>query len=738
MKYIIQLLIILVLHSCNSNTQPQQEVQPSSEKIVHIDTNQNRLISKPSLTTRNRIPKALKALKQVSLFQLPFETTIGSDYNDSIVSKLIDNHQAPSVLDSLFRSKDLTPSWMFGYTFNFPDSSDTSYCKFLTRLDGPNEQHEYLVYILNDQSNYAFFNLLYLVIVDKENLSMIDNSHFGFGYFKTSNYHDDYYLNYSTFKIDSTLEIHTKFMESNWESASNETLHKQQITNRGEIIEKSSMVYELSDNYDANICASLTFKHQYTITNVEIDYGEGYNREFYSNIELKMWNEAKQKYTFKSIKDTIFHVSDFLNRDWLEFYTYQDMENLQFCDKENDANCYQSHYVQYVYDSDSDPKCVFEVKYKKLGRKKIELKLRSAYNKEKLKYTDWKVIHLPQYQDYSEEGIDLYDSVRVIPWSFEFYFSKHIPFSVFDVEPSVKNPKDIERQRIKTYIKGIHSEINSIEHIGFNGDLISNFQPIKAPLPKWFLKGEKVDTTWEIVVKPGFNKYEYVNALIVSSPKDSMYYLIVYNNYKSAPVHIESIEKLPRNRKLYSTRTGLEFIEEELSGNRFVAMKTKLNLANGYNIRRSKEIVKEIIYSESNSKVILSINYPKAFIRFSSEDAIIPHSNYRRTYTDAYNRDYIKLTTYKKGKYGSYFMYLYESSNIKTPSNIVEVNYKILPDTSIDLVFRSGKNEDELMVTPSVNHKIYPKSHKKYKPWKRRYFQADSEKALKQMIKTNS
>lgn len=748
MKYIFIVFILFGLWSCSNSNETkvknpsvnESELIEQPEKIIPLSQDTVQETEKPKVkildqSLRERSLLALEKFPKITMYPTADGDGISSE---ELVEQSVDARTEPIVLDSLVRGQDLSSTFFSSY--NLTDTN-SRYCKFLARFQGPSQELEYMLYGIKHDGKFQGVDLLYLISLDKRHFKIVNSLHIGFSYYKSMPRYDEYEVLSPSFYINESYEIVTRYMDKGWESSSPWYIIKQKINSNGPSQPVITYYYSNDDDYYDHYqeLFKLIIEGQIKVVTRTPDYRyermEG-SDDFYSNLQIQIFKDSA--YYIPKIQDSVFKISDPWKRDWLEVYEYEVMDYLDSClyRENNFVNCYKSHYLQFVYAGPNEEKYskVFEVKYKKIGEGKVEVKTRWASKKEDLPYSDWRVIHLPQYQ----EGIES-DEQELIYWEYEYYFDDDIPFEIHHIDSAPPSPQEILEEEQKVQLRHIHEDLKQLKPIQFTNEFVIHKSYGNNPLPISFLNDGKIpiDSTWQLEGVLGYEDEKFPGILLLYSPKNKTHYVVKYRTDQLKKVYPSSVSILPKESTIKSTNTGLEFVEITISDSKYNAKKISLDLTKKSNIRKQFKVLKEITRFKSFPEEIKYVGDSEGNLRFGNQHHIVPLvKNPREYYYDEYDRVYLRLKEFsKEEKKASYIKYYYANKTDQEPSKLLEIKYERQDDGYLHIKFRSAQKEEELLVTPFVKFVDYPKEHKKHKGWSRRYLEAKSQKELKQIVK---
>jgi len=454
--------------------------------------------------------------------------------------------------------------------------------------------------------------------------------------------------------------------------------------------------------------------------------------QFYKQINYVKWNKETKGYEEVSVQDTLI-LKDHLGRRWIDLIEYT--PNSNNCNDEAFIyGCNSAHYIQHIYESlhDSITKGYLEVKYEHLSNGSLRLKFREHYSLSLLPYRDWRIVDLPVESHYSYYGDEYRDEKQIVRWESDNYFltnSELVQLLDGEIEFEASRAK-LERDSVSkaqntfelNQIKSIVSKLPKLSEIGKD---VQKLKKINKQFPAYFYHYFQIDSTFKVLgltYESDFTSYNRTSIMTYSTKSDK-YFMNNHHRHidlpKATPIFIEG--NTIKYEKIFTRNLGRKGIEHR----RLLVNKD----LKGSGVSSGSKLLKRTCYSA------IKVEDGKNKIEFSTIHDFIPkHSNLIGPLKNVLNNkclDIISKDTYS----GHYKRYIYHSRPSSQLKHILEVKYQIEEDRMVYLEFRMGESENDLKKQFYISNKLYPKGHKKHKPWKWKYFYAKTKRALKGMMK---
>lgn len=708
--------------SCNNQESSSVTVGDLNE--VKSGSNSNDL----SFELQEKAKSRLNGIKPISL---PFRTSFVGKKNSEIAN-LLKKKGSPNVLDSVFKSSDLEQSWFYEDGFT---SGSENLCEFIGRLESPYTNYEILLYSIKDRVKYySDYTPIYLLVVDKETFALVSSSHIGIAYLKDKpNYTSDNGYSSAEFSIDLDLNIRTEIKDYVSESVSPYYYKEQYLTSDGQFKYSPTTLY----SYDYPFYGSNSYFYYKVEDSLMIStYDDNaYEEDFiYHHLDI---SRADKKPILDGSAEQL-EIKDHTGRPWLDLFKYEQSVENSSCSLMY-GSCNNAHYINYCYNSleDTIPVQVFEVEYTHLTEGRLKIKTRYANSYKDLLKKDFRVItlvHTIPY-DYENDNNEKFREVNSKRWEYDFYF-KHegeLPYKV-TIE---KREKTIEEEELEAYLKEVDHKIQGIFQTEFKGERLSTLNPVNLPLPNTFLESQSIDGLFEVLSIPKSKKDSVIKFCILKNKRKNTYYLVKYKWKQSQLGQVLSMQSLPANKPLYSTTEGLSQITEDETKVSFDLYEKKWLFYTANRIVETKEErIKEVRFRNDDKNDVIKIVDHLNEVSFQNINQVIPNViGNQKLFTDLKNRPRIEIKSFVKGKSARYLRYYYHSDKEVAAYKVLDVKYVINDEGIVQLEFRSAPSENELTTFPFISTEIYPKEHKKYKPWKFTYFNVNSLKELKKVQK---
>lgn len=738
--YLYALAFIVLLNtvfSCSESSKQHKTQTHSSQENAYADE-----------LNPNKIKRIKQALKAESFIKLPLHSLISvfemEDIKRTSFSKLLNRRTNQTVLDSLYKGFHLRRN-------RFPkphidefsqvksQSNDSTYCKFIGQISHPSENRALLILQkpeikigYSQDSKHVF-----LALINTLNFEILDHT------VLTVEYPNDIYdevFHYTFFEIDITEDL---IVNINAEGNAYESFSPYEWVEMKIGDDKFEIVEELEYDHMGDVDGSHSQNYWYLErkNDVLVSFDtEEYDLEdqFYKQINYKEWNEKTKGYESVSVQDTLI-LKDHLGRRWVDLIEYT--PNSTNCNDDVFIyGCNSAHYIQHIYENLDDrlTEGYLEVKYEHLSNGSLRLKSREHYSLKLLPYRDWRIVDLPVESHYSYYGDEYRDEKQPVRWEFSNYFLtnselEHLLDGEIEFEESrAKIERDSLSKAQNTFeLNQIKSIVSTLPKLNVKGKNVKKLKKINKQFPAYFYNYFQIDSTFQILgltYESDITSYNRTSIMTYSTQSDK-YFVNNHNRHidlpKATPIFIEG--NSIKYEKIFTRNLGKKgFEHRRLLVNRDLK---------GSGVSNGSKLLKRMRYSPHYSEVALKIEDGKNKVEFSTVDDFIPkQTNSVALLKNVLNNKCLDLISID-GQSGHYKRYLYHSSNSNRLKQILEVKYKIDEDKIVNLEFRMGESEVDLKKQSHIAYKLYPKGHKKHKPWKWKYFYAKTKRALKKMMK---
>jgi len=731
------IVLLNAVFSCSESSKPQKTQTQS--------TQENELIDE---LNPNKIKRIKQALKQESSIKLPLHSLISiyelENNKRTSFSKLLHKRTNQTVLDSLYKGFHLRRNRFpkphidkFSQVKSLPN--DSAYCKFIGQISHPGKDRA--LFILQKpviQESYSpDSKYVFLALINTQNYEILDQAVLAVEY--SDNFSDEDF-HYSFFEIDISekLEIILQAKGAAYESFSPYEWIEMKI-GESEIQTIKDIDYHHMGDWDGSGTQNYWYlerKNDVLVSFETEDYD--WEDQFYKQINYKKWNEKTKSYEAVSVQDTLI-LKDHLGRRWIDLIEYT--PNSTNCNDDVFIyGCNSAHYIQHIYENlhDSLTEGYLEVKYEHLSNGSLRLKSREHYSLKLLPYRDWRVVDLPVESHYSYYGDEYRDEKQPVRWEFSNYFLTNSELEqLLDGEIEFEESRaKIERDSLSkaknTFeLNQIKSIVSKLPKLNVNGKDVQKLTKINKQFPAYFYNYFQIDSTFKVLgltYESDITSYNRTSIMTYSTQSDK-YFVNNHNRHidlpKATPIFIEG--NSIKYEKIFTRNLGKKgFEHRRLLVNRDLK---------GSGVSNGSKLLKRMRYSPHYSEVALKIEDGKNKVEFSSADDFIPkQTNSVVRLKNVLNNKCLDLISID-GQSGHYIRYLYHSRNSNRLKHILEVKYKIDEDKIVNLEFRMGESEVDLKKQSHIAYKLYPKGHKKHKPWRWKYFYAKTKRALKKMMK---